>query len=113
MDMPRSDVRPFRVSFEFFPPRTPEMEESLWHAIQRLDITAKAFRRPGIEQPSRRLLQPCSNLINAGNLSAIELRPVLSRRHGQVFGVDRITQRRPARESAIEHCHPLVAEQTQ
>ena len=41
--MPRSDVRPFRVSFEFFPPRTPEMEESLWHAIQRLEPLAPWF----------------------------------------------------------------------
>jgi methylenetetrahydrofolate reductase (NADPH) len=27
---------PLRVSFEFFPPKTPEMEESLWRALQRL-----------------------------------------------------------------------------
>ena len=25
-----------KLSFEFFPPKTPEMEESLWHAIERL-----------------------------------------------------------------------------
>ncbi len=34
--MSRPEVRPFRVSFEFFPPRTPEMEATLWHAIERL-----------------------------------------------------------------------------
>ncbi len=27
---------PIRVSFEFFPPKTPEMEQSLWEAISRL-----------------------------------------------------------------------------
>lgn len=33
----RRDTRPpIRVSFEFFPPKTPAMEESLWAAIQRL-----------------------------------------------------------------------------
>ena len=34
--MSRPEVRPFRVSFEFFPPRTPEMEATLWLAIERL-----------------------------------------------------------------------------
>jgi methylenetetrahydrofolate reductase (NADPH) len=29
-------ARALKVSFEFFPPRTPEMEESLWRAIERL-----------------------------------------------------------------------------
>ncbi len=41
--MPRTDVRPFRVSFEFFPPKTAEMEESLWHAIQRLEPLSPWF----------------------------------------------------------------------
>lgn len=36
-------AQPFRVSFEFFPPRTPEMEEQLWRAIQRLAPLAPAF----------------------------------------------------------------------
>ncbi len=31
-----SDPRRIRVSFEFFPPRTAEMEQSLWDAIARL-----------------------------------------------------------------------------
>jgi methylenetetrahydrofolate reductase (NADPH) len=30
------DRGPPRVSFEFFPPKTPEMEEKLWQAIERL-----------------------------------------------------------------------------
>ena len=27
---------PVQVSFEFFPPKTPEMEATLWQAIQKL-----------------------------------------------------------------------------
>lgn len=30
------DGRPLSVSFEFFPPKSAEMEEQLWHAIRRL-----------------------------------------------------------------------------
>jgi methylenetetrahydrofolate reductase (NADPH) len=36
-------TRPLRVSFEFFPPRTAEMEEQLWRAIRRLEPLAPAF----------------------------------------------------------------------
>jgi methylenetetrahydrofolate reductase (NADPH) len=32
----RSGAAPVNVSFEFFPPKTPEMEEALWQSIQRL-----------------------------------------------------------------------------
>jgi len=32
-----------RVSFEFFPPRTAEMEQTLWEAIRRLEPLAPAF----------------------------------------------------------------------
>ena len=32
-----------QVSFEFFPPRTPEMEETLWRAIKRLEPMAPRF----------------------------------------------------------------------
>ncbi|WP_201859881.1 methylenetetrahydrofolate reductase [NAD(P)H] [Microvirga soli] len=32
----RQASRPIKVSFEFFPPKTPEMETTLWSSIQRL-----------------------------------------------------------------------------
>jgi len=32
-----------QVSFEFFPPKTPEMEETLWRAIKRLEPLAPRF----------------------------------------------------------------------
>jgi methylenetetrahydrofolate reductase (NADPH) len=32
----RQGTRPIRVSFEFFPPKTPEMEATLWSSIERL-----------------------------------------------------------------------------
>jgi methylenetetrahydrofolate reductase (NADPH) len=34
---------PVRVSFEFFPPKTPEMETSLWEAARRLEPLDPAF----------------------------------------------------------------------
>jgi methylenetetrahydrofolate reductase (NADPH) len=37
------DAGPPRVSFEFFPPKTPEMEERLWTAIKRLEPLAPRF----------------------------------------------------------------------
>lgn len=33
----RAGTAPIRVSFEFFPPKTTEMEDALWQAIQRLE----------------------------------------------------------------------------
>jgi len=41
--MPISLTAPFNVSFEFFPPRTPEMEETLWRAVKRLEPLAPRF----------------------------------------------------------------------
>jgi methylenetetrahydrofolate reductase (NADPH) len=37
------DAGPPRVSFEFFPPKTPEMEERLWSVIKRLEPLAPRF----------------------------------------------------------------------
>jgi len=41
--MPLSLASPFNVSFEFFPPRTPEMEETLWRAVKRLEPLGPKF----------------------------------------------------------------------
>ncbi len=35
--------RPVRVSFEFFPPKTEKMAESLWEAVKRLEPLAPSF----------------------------------------------------------------------
>lgn len=35
--------RPIGASFEFFPPKTEEMEQQLWHAIKRLEPLSPAF----------------------------------------------------------------------
>lgn len=39
----RAARRPIRVSFEFFPPKTPEMEKSLWTAVERLAPLGPTF----------------------------------------------------------------------
>ncbi|HEV2574094.1 MAG TPA: methylenetetrahydrofolate reductase [NAD(P)H] [Beijerinckiaceae bacterium] len=39
----RQSNRPLRVSFEFFPPKSAEMETSLWHAIERLAPIGPSF----------------------------------------------------------------------
>ncbi|MDF2116745.1 methylenetetrahydrofolate reductase [NAD(P)H] [Roseiarcaceae bacterium H3SJ34-1] len=39
----RTGKRPIRVSFEFFPPKTQEMETSLWQAIERLAPIGPSF----------------------------------------------------------------------
>jgi methylenetetrahydrofolate reductase (NADPH) len=41
--VPLSLAVPFNVSFEFFPPKTAEMEESLWRAVKRLEPLAPKF----------------------------------------------------------------------
>lgn len=41
--LPRADRSPIRVSFEFFPPKTPEMEQSLWRAVERLAPLEPSF----------------------------------------------------------------------
>ncbi|MCS0501697.1 methylenetetrahydrofolate reductase [NAD(P)H] [Ancylobacter mangrovi] len=39
----RAGGRPISVSFEFFPPKTPEMEATLWNSITRLEPLAPKF----------------------------------------------------------------------
>ncbi|KAA2237263.1 methylenetetrahydrofolate reductase [NAD(P)H] [Salinarimonas soli] len=39
----RHGARPIRVSFEFFPPKTPEMEATLWASIERLAPLGPSF----------------------------------------------------------------------
>ncbi len=42
-DRAQSKPEPTRVSFEFFPPKTPEMEETLWRSIARLEPLRPEF----------------------------------------------------------------------
>ncbi|HXC27806.1 MAG TPA: methylenetetrahydrofolate reductase, partial [Stellaceae bacterium] len=37
------DAAPPRISFEFFPPKTPEMEERLWEVIKRVEPLGPRF----------------------------------------------------------------------
>src|SRR3712207_9195842 len=39
----RQASRPIKVSFEFFPPKTPEMEATLWSSIERLAPLSPQF----------------------------------------------------------------------
>jgi methylenetetrahydrofolate reductase (NADPH) len=39
----RATRRPIRVSFEFFPPKTPEMEAALWRSVERLAPLGPSF----------------------------------------------------------------------
>ncbi len=41
--LPQTDRAPIRVSFEFFPPKSQEMEQSLWHAVERLAPLSPSF----------------------------------------------------------------------
>ena len=38
-----ADSKPLKVSFEFFPPKTPQMEEQLWSSIRRLEPLHPSF----------------------------------------------------------------------
>ena len=39
----RQGTCPVKVSFEFFPPKTPEMETTLWSSIERLAPLSPQF----------------------------------------------------------------------
>jgi methylenetetrahydrofolate reductase (NADPH) len=41
--VPHPDKAPLKVSFEFFPPKTPEMDVTLWDAIRRLEPLSPSF----------------------------------------------------------------------
>ncbi len=78
--MPPRHAAPFRVSFEFFPPKSEEMEQSLWQAIQRLEPLAPAFvsvtygagggTRERTHNTVRRLLRETS-LVPAAHLTCV------------------------------------------
>ncbi|MFI5312149.1 MAG: methylenetetrahydrofolate reductase [NAD(P)H] [Gemmatimonadales bacterium] len=38
-----ASAAPFKVSFEFFPPKTPESEETLWRSVKRLEPLSPRF----------------------------------------------------------------------
>src|SRR3954454_24606150 len=62
----RHSKRPIRVSFEFFPPKTPEMEATLWSSIERLAPLSPNFVSvtygPG-DSPRERPLSTVSRLV--------------------------------------------------
>ena len=73
--------RPLGISFEFFPPKTPEMEESLWAAIRRLEPLAPTFvsvtygaggsTRERTHRTVKRLIDETS-LLPAAHLTCVE-----------------------------------------
>ena len=71
---------PFDVSFEFFPPKTPESEETLWRSVQRLEPLAPRFvsvtygaggsTRERTHRTVRRILTE-SSLVPAAHLTCV------------------------------------------
>ena len=72
---------PFAVSFEFFPPRTAEMEETLWRSVKRLEPLAPRFvsvtygaggsTRERTHKTVRRILTE-SRLVPAAHLTCVD-----------------------------------------
>src|SRR5437870_4188482 len=72
---------PFQVSFEFFPPKTPEMEQTLWRSIKRLEPLGPRFvsvtygaggsTRELTHKTVSRILQE-TNLVPAAHLTCVE-----------------------------------------
>jgi methylenetetrahydrofolate reductase (NADPH) len=72
---------PINVSFEFFPPKTPEMEETLWNSMRRLEPLAPSFvsvtygaggsTRHRTHEVVRRILSE-TTLIPAAHLTCVE-----------------------------------------
>ncbi len=70
----------FQVSFEFFPPRTPEMEQTLWRSIKRLEPLGPNFvsvtygaggsTRDRTHSTVRRILQE-TKLVPAAHLTCV------------------------------------------
>ena len=71
---------PFKVSFEFFPPKTAEMEEALWRAVKRLEPLSPSFvsvtygaggtTRERTHRTVRRVLEETS-LVPAAHLTCV------------------------------------------
>jgi len=78
--MPLSLPSPFSVSFEFFPPKTPESEETLWRAVKRLEPLGPQFvsvtygaggsTRERTHRTVRRILNE-SSLVPAAHLTCV------------------------------------------
>ena len=81
--------------------------------VERLDVTAEAFRRTGVEQAARVLSQRGGHGIGISDCIDVKLPGILRLRdHGHVC-IDRQAQRQPAREAAVEHGHASMPEQAQ
>jgi methylenetetrahydrofolate reductase (NADPH) len=73
-------AHPFGISFEFFPPNTPEMEETLWRSIKRLEPLGPSFvsvtygaagsTRERTHRTVRRILEETS-LVPAAHLTCV------------------------------------------
>ena len=104
------DAGPPRISFEFFPPKTPEMEERLWAAIKRLEPLAAALRLGDLRRrrldprahPCDGAAHPPGNGARTGGASDLRRRdPRRDRRGGaRILGGRHPPHRRVARRPA-------------